>query len=136
MSRWLAAAACVGLLAVFPALYFRRAGQQTWFLVVKLTFASTEAVAHFEEIFAPLAAYVRSSERSTLAYELLKSDKDPLQVMVFEQYTDREHAYLEVHRTSAPFLKFREELTKLNPAIDGHSYNDTGYGYMDRTVFF
>jgi quinol monooxygenase YgiN len=136
MSRWLAGAACVGLLAVFPALYFRRAATRTWFLVVKLTFASPEAVARFEEIFAPLAAFVRSSERSTLAYELLKSDKDPLQVMVFERYTDREHAYMEVHRKSVPFLKFREELNQLNPKIDGHSYTDTGSGFMDRTLLF
>ena len=66
---------------------------------------------------------MRAREPTTLAYSLLKSDKDPLTVMVFEKYEDKEHAYLQVHKSSAPFLAFRPRLAALAPVITGQSYD-------------
>jgi hypothetical protein len=124
----------------------------SWVLVVTLKFSDAEKLAAFEEIFRPVADYVRAHEPSTLSYDLLKSDKEPLQVMIFERYADKEHAYLEVanslseneparllcsttdglllgmyqvHRSSTPFLEFRPKLAALAPEMSGHSYYDS-----------
>ena len=42
--------------------------------------------------------------------------------MVFEKYADKDHAYLDVHKSSAPFLAFRPQLAALEPEITGESY--------------
>ena len=97
--------------------------QGGWVLAVSMTFKSAEDLAEFERIFRPVADHVRAREPTTLAYSLLKSDKDPLTVMVFEKYEDKEHAYLQVHKSSAPFLAFRPRLAALAPVITGQSYD-------------
>lgn len=93
-----------------------------WVLAVNLKFSNAEKLAEFERIFRPVADYVRAHEPFTLEYDMLKSDKDPLEVMIFEKYADKEHAYAEVHKSSAPFKSFRPQLAALEPEISGNSY--------------
>ena len=106
-------------------------------LLVTAEFGSVERKEQFLKDFKPLAEYVQSSEPDTLAYEVLLSDKDPLQVMILERYKDKENAYLKVHRSSAPFLAFRPKLQAMQEKgyvkLSGNSYIDSSVGFGDRT---
>mmetsp|Transcript_4006 Transcript_4006/g.10478 ORF Transcript_4006/g.10478 Transcript_4006/m.10478 type:complete len:174 (-) Transcript_4006:67-588(-) len=107
-------------------------------LLVTAQFSSIEYKKQFLLDIDPVAKYVRSSEPDTLAYEVLLSDKDSLQVLVLERYKDKENAYLKVHKTSAPFLQFRSKLQAMidkgQVKISGHSYLDSTIGFGDRTL--
>jgi quinol monooxygenase YgiN len=105
-------------------------------LLVTLTFSADEHKQTFLREIQPVADHVRSKEPHTLAYEVLLSDTNPLQVLMLERYTDKENAYLQVHKSSEPFLEFRSKLQKLQEqghvTIEGHSYLDAGIGFGDR----
>src|SRR5690242_7862306 len=80
-----------------------------WVLAVTMKFASEEAKQEFVQIWREEAEHVHSHEQGTLGYELMQSDQDPLQVMIFERYRRRGRDYLEVHKQSQVFLAFREK---------------------------
>ena len=105
-------------------------------LLVTLQFSAVEYKEQFLQYIRPVADYVQKHEPDTLAYEVLLSDKDPLQVLVLERYRDKEVAYLQVHKSSAVFLEFRPMLQALQEAghvqLSGHSYLDSGVGFGDR----
>ncbi|CAE8654676.1 unnamed protein product, partial [Polarella glacialis] len=86
------------------------------------------------EVFKPFVSYMKEHEPTTLAFEMMHSDKDPLQVLVFERYADKDEAYLKIHRASEAFLAFRSTLASLDPVIDGHSYWEGGSGFFERAV--
>ena len=105
-------------------------------LLVTILFTTEEYKYQFLQHFAPLAAYVREHEPQTLSYEALQSDQNPLQILILERYTDKEVAYLQVHKSSLQFLEFRPKLQWMQEAghvtIHGHSYEDTMLGFVDR----
>jgi quinol monooxygenase YgiN len=82
----------------------------TFSLLVTLQFTEQQYKDQFLEFFRPVAQHVQQHEPDTLAYEVLLSDKDPLQVLILERYRDKDNAYLTVHRSSQPFLEFRPKL--------------------------
>lgn len=94
-------------------------------LLVTLQFSDKESLEQFATAFVPMQKYVKDHEPSTLVYDLLQSDKDPLQVLVLEQYESK-HAYLEIHKKSKEFLNFRPKLQQLQNnnkvQIQGGSY--------------
>lgn len=101
-------------------------------LGVTATFPSIEAKEDFKRLFRPLAEYVEKFELGTYTYKLLESDKDAKRVQVLERYQDKEY-YLNVHKASAPFLKFREELQVMiskGTVLDGESYLETDIGFL------
>jgi len=106
-------------------------------LLVTLQFQDDYSMQMFLNEFAKVAQYVKEHEPSTLAYEVLLSDQDPLQVLLLERYRDKENAYLKIHKSSEPFLNFRPKLAQLQQegkvTISGHSYNDSWVGFGDRT---
>lgn len=110
----------------------------TFSLLVTLHFQDAVTLASFREAFRPLAQHVRNNEPDTLAYQVLQSDRDALRVLVLERYRDKEHAYLQVHKSSAPFLAFRPQLAQWEAdgkvTISGHSYLDDADvgGFGDR----
>ena len=104
-----------------------------WCLGVTVKFPSEALKKEFIEAFAPLAEYVRTSELNTVSYELLQSDKDPMQIYILERYKTKEVDYIEIHRKSRPFLDFREKVTQMQSKgviLDGHSYYETGIGFI------
>ena len=106
-------------------------------LLVTLEFSAIEHKNVFlHEYFPPVAKHVRDHEPDTLAYEVLLSDKDPLQVMILERYRDKENAYLQVHKSSQPFLEFRPKLKNMQDqsyvTVSGHSYFDSEVGFGGR----
>lgn len=90
---------------------------------------SQEQVDQLLTAFEPLAAYVRDNEVNTLSYEISISDVKPFHVLIFERYATKEY-FLTVHRTSKPFLAFKEKLTALNLPLNGVSYFEQGFGRM------
>lgn len=107
-------------------------------LLVTLVFSEVQYRDQFLNDFATIAAYVRDHEPTTLAYETLQSDSNPLKVLILERYQDKENAYLKIHKSSQVFIDFRPKLKELNDAghvtIDGHSYLDTMTGFGDRVI--
>lgn len=49
-----------------------------------------------------------------------------------ERYEDKTYAYAVAHKTSPEFFKFRPALAALEPKIDGHSYFESGGGFVGR----
>lgn len=105
-------------------------------LLVTLIFQEDQYKQEFLGEFSKLAKYVRQNEPSTIAYELLESDQDPLRVLILERYQDKDTAYLEIHKSSEAFLEFRPKLKAMQEAghvtIDGHSYKDSRMGFVGR----
>ena len=103
-------------------------------LMVTLQFSDLPDKEQFLRDIHPVVEHCRTKEPGTLSYEVLLSDKDPHQVLIMERYKDKEVAYLQVHKSSEPFLTFRPKLQALQDAgrvqISGHSYLDSKVGYI------
>ena len=110
----------------------RSGAKNTFFLGVMIKFPSVDDKEKFKRIFAPVAEHVTTSEPTTTSYELSESDQDPQRVFILERYKDKD-AYLKIHKSSAPFLKFKDEFQVLRDAgaeVDGHSYLESGIGFV------
>eukprot|EP00565_Helicotheca_tamesis_P006489 CAMPEP_0185732040 /NCGR_PEP_ID=MMETSP1171-20130828/14758_1 /TAXON_ID=374046 /ORGANISM="Helicotheca tamensis, Strain CCMP826" /LENGTH=134 /DNA_ID=CAMNT_0028401425 /DNA_START=146 /DNA_END=550 /DNA_ORIENTATION=- len=107
-------------------------------LIVTLKFKSKQHKDQFLIDVTPLASYIQKHEPTTLAYNVLLSDKDPLQVLLIERYEDKENAFLNIHRSSEEFQEFRSKLKAMEEnefvEIDGHSYLDSSVGFGDRAA--
>ena len=103
-----------------------------WCLVVKMTFSSAEKVESFKGIFATYVKYIQEDEPTTLSYQALYSDKEPLVVTMFERYKDKSYGYTVAHRTTPEFRTFRAALEELGPVLDGHSSFERVQGFMTR----
>uniref|UniRef100_A0A7S0IPF1 ABM domain-containing protein n=1 Tax=Calcidiscus leptoporus TaxID=127549 RepID=A0A7S0IPF1_9EUKA len=108
-----------------------------WVLSIKIVFGSAAEREAFAALWRPLADYCRANEPRTLAYELLLSDKDEATACIFERYASKED--LTTHQQSEPFKAFKAALAQAEAegairrvSVDGHSYNESGAGYMHR----
>lgn len=106
-------------------------------LLVTLTFTDEEHKRKFlVEDFGPYSTYVKEHEPTTLSYEALQSDQNPLQVLIMERYTDKEVAFLQTHRSTKEFMEFRPKLKEMQDAgfvkVEGSSFYDTLLGFGDR----
>ena len=110
--------------------------QPAFTLLVTLKFSSSEHLSTFLGDVKPLADYIARNEPTTIAYEVLQSDRDPLMVTLMERYVDKDEAYLKTHKSSEAFLDFRPKLKAMQDAgfveVEGQSYLDTGVGFGDR----
>lgn len=110
----------------------RNVTPDAFFLGVKVIFPNEVDKSAFESEFEKLAAFVRTSEPGTISYELLRSDKQPLQVYILERYRTKSD-YLDVHKKSKPFLEFREKFQRMierGAVVDGDSYLESGIGFV------
>ena len=104
-------------------------------LLVTLKFTSLNNRDTFLKLIEPVCNDVRSNEAEiTLSYQVAISDKDPLNVLVMERYSDKDNAYLKVHKNGAEFLKYRDKLKSMQERGDveivGESYIETNLGYV------
>jgi quinol monooxygenase YgiN len=104
-------------------------------LMVQLTFTEVQYQEQFVRDITPLCQYIQQHEsNTTLSYEVLFSDQDPLRVLILERYVNQPEAFLQIHKTSAPFLEFRAKLQAMQQhqvvTIDGSSYYDSGIGFV------
>ena len=111
----------------------RRVGEKAWLLVVSLRFKRADDLDVFLGAFTPMASAVSRSEPATLGYEVSRSEKDPLLVMIFERYASKLD-YLDTHKAMKHFLKFRPKLQQLQDAhkvvVSGESFQELGVGFM------
>lgn len=104
-----------------------------WTLIVNLTFDSAEKVEQCKKLVGAYAQWIKENEPTTLSYQLMCSDKDPLTVCILERYKDKSYSYAVVHKTSQEFFKFRPALAALEPKIDGHSYEEDSSTFIGRS---
>ena len=123
--------------------------QQAFVLAVNLKFTTLDHRDTFLRLIDPVCKDVlanegpkhysasSSSKRSTettLSYKVAISDKNPLVILILERYLDKQHGYLEVHRSGSEFQKFREKLKGMqeegNVVIEGESYLEADLGYV------
>lgn len=104
---------------------------QVFVLAVSLRFNTVTDRDAFLAIWLPLANHVEQKEPETLGFEWLVADNDPTKVLVYERYTSKD-AFLTVHRTSQPFLKFKTDQNHLpfEVEVSGQSYYETNQGFM------
>mmetsp|Transcript_36866 Transcript_36866/g.114034 ORF Transcript_36866/g.114034 Transcript_36866/m.114034 type:complete len:149 (+) Transcript_36866:323-769(+) len=121
-----------GWFARRPRAEAARPPKRAFFLLVRLEFKTVADRVKAEEAWAVEAKHCRDHEPGTLSYELARSDKDDKAVIIVERYADKEDAYLNVHKGSAAFAKFRPVLAGLDPVITGHSYVASDLGYTSR----
>eukprot|EP01038_Epipyxis_sp_PR26KG_P010045 gene10045-13503_t len=107
--------------------------KKAFFLGVTITFKSIEDKKYFIREFSSYAKFVGQYEPSTISYELLESDKDELMIYIAERYESKEK-YLEVHRKTNQFNKFRENLSILTAngkaTITGQSFIESNLGFF------
>jgi quinol monooxygenase YgiN len=104
-------------------------------LLVTLLFTELPYKEQFLSDITPLCQYIQKYEsNTTLSYEVLMSDTNPLQVLILERYVDKEVAFLQIHRTSDEFVQFRTKLQSMQQqgyvTVNGASYYDSGIGYI------
>ena len=109
--------------------------------MVQLTFTELQYQEQFVRDITPLCQYIQQHEsNTTLSYEVLFSDHNPLLVLILERYVNQPEAYLQIHKTSAPFLKFRAKLQTMQQhqvvTIDGSSYYDSGIGFVHLWYYY
>ena len=92
-------------------------------LLVNLEFSSEDDKTTFINLFKPMAEYVKLHEPTTLTYALGESDKDSKLIVIIERYVNKA-AYLDIHKKSAQFIAFRQELSNFGDRvkISGNSY--------------
>ena len=105
-------------------------------LLVTLTFDTDQSKQEFMALFAPLAEYVATHEPNTLAYQVLESDQNPLQILLLERYADKQRDYLDTHKSSTAFSDFRAKLAVMQETkqvvLSGQSYVDGSVGYIKK----
>jgi quinol monooxygenase YgiN len=102
-----------------------------FFLGITIKFNTEEDKKVFFSIFGPYAQFVATTELGTISYELSESDKSNLQIFLVERYINKE-AYLDIHRKTEEFIKFRSKLSELSTTMvmDGHSYIESNLGFI------
>ena len=107
-----------------------------WVLEIRVKFQCTDDLEQFVRIWSPAARFCHRHEPELLSYEVCKSDKDPLQILVFERYSSKA-AYTGPHRRTQAFSDFKDAIGRSGLSdryiMDGHSYKETGVGFMSRT---
>lgn len=92
-------------------------------LIVNIKFEDSNDMDYFISNWLYLKKYCDENESSFLSqYELAVSDKEKNHIVIVEKYLNKKF-YLDFHRTSRPFLKFRNLIKDLNMEINGNSYN-------------
>ena len=73
---------------------------QTFFLILFLTFANEDVFHDFKVGFKAYQAYVRNNEPYTLQFEMAQSDQSEKRLIVIERYSNKDRDYLRTHRKS------------------------------------
>jgi quinol monooxygenase YgiN len=114
-------------------------GSRVFTLSVALKFRDEQAKSDFLSLLSTYSPYVEEHEPTTLTYQMMQSDKDSLEMLLLERYVNK-NAYLNVHRKSPEFVRYREKVTALSGVdgggapglvMQGSSYDDIEIGFFD-----
>jgi quinol monooxygenase YgiN len=100
-------------------------------LCVRLRFSSDSDKEEFSRHFKQLARAVMENEPSTLSFQLMEADNDPLNLLLFERFLSKD-AYLSLHRGSNEFKRVKSCLQNIGCVLEGQSYIELGstFGFM------
>ena len=91
-------------------------------LIVFVDFDSDYDMSQFIIYFNELKEYCIQNESEFLfQYELCKSDKESNKIVIIEKYSDKQK-YLDIHRNSTNFLKFKKNISNMKIRISGESF--------------
>lgn len=127
-----AGAALVTLFNQWKAAQRKPAVKNVYVLVVRLQLKAG-GLAQFKELWGKLAEHCRKNEPKTLSYELVVSDKDETDIMIYERYPF-EADLKDPHQQSPAFKEFgrltREEFPDLIVSRSRWTGVETNVGYM------
>jgi endonuclease/exonuclease/phosphatase family metal-dependent hydrolase/quinol monooxygenase YgiN len=107
--------------------------EKAWVLSIILTFSDVDSANEFITYWAEMSNYCFKQEPYLYHYEISQSDQEPLRYMVYERYASKKD-YLNKHRNSLAFSKFRPKMKALQDAgrvtVSGHSYDELGIGFV------
>ena len=107
-------------------------GEKAFVLSVTLDFSDEAAAAEVVGAWKDAADYFFANEPFLYAYEVARSDKDPLHYVIIERYRSKKD-YVGAHRSSPAFLAFRPKMKALQDGgkvkVGGSSFNELGVGF-------
>tara|TARA_B110001452_G_scaffold53173_1_gene40587 strand:- start:38 stop:664 length:627 start_codon:yes stop_codon:yes gene_type:complete len=105
---------------------------QTFLFVGRLR-CKRGGAAEVMRLLEPLAEAVQRTEPHTLTYQVLRSDRDPDELLLLERYRSRADM-LEPHKSSTAFVEFKRQLALLGVVEEktGSSWLSTGVGFASR----
>jgi hypothetical protein len=91
----------------------------------------------FDIRFGEYADWINRNEKTTLSYEFCQSDKNELQALILERYTNKE-AYLDIHRTTKIFEDFKAGILSMNSDEKKATYGWSMHGesYLEKDIGF
>jgi len=101
--------------------------------ILRFKFATVDDRDAWFKKFKVLAEYVAENEPSTLAYDACVAEDDPLEVIAFERYVDKD-ALKEIHERSTPYLRLKDEVKSEGieyESIHTQSYYEQDLGFME-----
>lgn len=110
--------------------------QDQFILSIQLVFKTENGLEYFKDIFANMAKWVYNNENGTISYSMAVSDKDMLQVLIYERYVNKD-AYLDIHKKSMEFLAFKKKMMAMNEegVKDQLGWEMTGQSYQKPVGF-
>ncbi|KAL3152404.1 hypothetical protein ABBQ32_001455 [Trebouxia sp. C0010 RCD-2024] len=101
--------------------------------VIRFKFASVDDRDAWFKKFKILAEYVADNEPTTLAYEAAVAEDDPLEVLAYERYVDKD-ALHEIHERSTPYLRLKDDVKSEGieyKSVVSQSYYEQDLGFME-----
>ncbi|DBB10600.1 hypothetical protein WJX82_003191 [Trebouxia sp. C0006] len=104
-----------------------------YLFTLRLNFATVDDRDAWFKKFKILAEYVAENEPTTLAYEAATSEDDPLEVLVYERYVDKD-ALKDIHEKSIEYLRLKDEIKSEGieySNIVTQAYYEQDLGFME-----
>mmetsp|Transcript_15057 Transcript_15057/g.45515 ORF Transcript_15057/g.45515 Transcript_15057/m.45515 type:complete len:164 (-) Transcript_15057:627-1118(-) len=104
---------------------------KAWLLVVSSKFQSLEDRDALLEHVRRIAQQSANHEPGTLGFQVAIADNDPLRILVFERFANKE-AWLEAHRNSTVYKKYKawQAAANIQAETTGQSYDELGWGFL------
>ena len=107
-------------------------GEKAFVLAVTLQFRDEASATPLLKAWAAAADYCVEHEPFLYAYEMARSDQDPMRYTIIERYRSKDD-YTGAHRHSPAFKAFRPQMKALQDSgavvVSGGSYIETGLGF-------
>lgn len=108
-----------------------RQHSKSFLLGIGLKFKDISSRDEFYKFLKPYAEWVRKNEYGTLSYEVFQDEKNELNIYFLERYKTK-NDYLNVHRKSEEFLKYKANMIALSDKyeLNGNGYYQSQYGFV------
>mmetsp|Transcript_39213 Transcript_39213/g.54443 ORF Transcript_39213/g.54443 Transcript_39213/m.54443 type:complete len:143 (-) Transcript_39213:237-665(-) len=108
--------------------------EKAFVLAVDFYFKDSESLEEFLTAAQAIVKHCLAKEPDTFTYEISRSDKNPLHLQFYERYSNKDDAYMNVHKSSEAFMSFRSKVQQMEKdarvSISGNSFQELGVGYV------